>query len=352
MRSVEQLHIGTYTNSDSKGIYTYELEIDQESVAIRFRSVTPITNNPSFLAAHPTSKFLYVIQEVDDGTVTAFERTRNGSLRRLNRAPTGTDGPCHCYVAPSGEHLFVAHYTGGAVSVLPIDEDGQIAPPSDLVHHEGSSVHPERQTCPHPHSAIPGPNGQYIYVPDLGTDEIVIYELDSGTLKVVDTVSVRPGAGPRHLTFHPNGEVAYVINELNSTLTAYEWTAQTGMITEITTVSTVPRKYDGENITADVHVHPSGAWVYGSNRGHDSIAVFAIGDNSDLTAVGYCHSGGQWPRNFTFNTTGKVCLVGNRKSNSIIAFRFNESSGMLEQTKCTMEVPTPACLHCLPANIR
>lgn len=262
--SEQVAYVGTYTDKESEGIYTYHIDI-KDDVTIRSETVTQIGDNPSFLAVHPSGEFLYAVHDVEDGRVTAFRRDTDGSLRRLNQESSGASRPCHCSVHPSGEYLLIAHYTGGAVSTLPIRADGGVAPPAETHRHEGSSVHPERQTQPHPHSITPGPTGRHLYVPDLGTDEIVVYEFDDGALERADAVSIDDGAGPRHLTFHPNEQFAYVINELDSTVTVLERTDR-GSLLERGTVSTLPPDYGGENITADIHVHPSGVWVYGSNR--------------------------------------------------------------------------------------
>ncbi len=346
----QQAYIGTYTDGDSEGLYTYDVTIQNGEIAMQRQSVTPLEDNPSFLAIHPSQEYLYAIHEVEDGGVSAFRREDDGSLDRLNRVPSGADGPCHCSVHPSGDYLFVAHYSGGAVSALPIGTDGSVSRPSDIVHHEGSSVHPERQTQAHPHSITPGPNGRYLYVPDLGTDDIVIYEFDDGTLTPVETTSVHTGAGPRHLDFHPNERVVYVINELDSTVISFEWTPETGMLDEIASLSTLPSGYDGSNTTADIHVHPSGNWVYGSNRGHDSIVTFSVDEDGGLTVLDHQSTGGEGPRNFALDTSGQVLFAENQYSDTIVAFRIDDENGTLESTDITIQVPSPVCMYCLPTQ--
>ncbi|HET7322866.1 MAG TPA: lactonase family protein [Halococcus sp.] len=345
----QQAYIGTYTDGTSEGLYTYDVTVQNEELAMQRRAVTPLEDNPSFLAVHPSDEYLYAIHEVEDGGVTAFRREDDGSLNCLNRVPSGAGGPCHCSVHPSGEYLFVAHYAGGAVSALPIGSDGSLSRPSDIVHHEGSGVHPERQTHAHPHSITPGPNGHYLYVPDLGTDDIVSYEFDNGTLIPAETTSVSAGAGPRHLDFHPNERVAYVINELDSTVAVFGWSPETGTLDELAALSTLPTEYQGSNTAADIHVHPSGNWVYGSNRGHDSIITFRVDeDGRDLTAIDHQSTDGEGPRNFALDTSGQVLFAENQYSDTIVAFRIDDETGMLESTGLTVQVPSPVCLYCLP----
>jgi len=342
-------YVGTYTDTESDGIYVYEIS-SNINYSIQKQGSINISNNPSFLSIHPNQQYLYAVHEVETGAVTAFSIREDGGLRRLNRVESGASGPCHCSVHPSGEFLFVAHYTGAAVSVLPI-HDGHIEPPSDVVHHSGSSVHPERQTQAHPHSITPDPNGQSLYVADLGTDEIVNYRLDktNGALERITSVSVTPGAGPRHLSFHPSGRYVYVINELDSTLTGFEWSSETGQLTEITTESTLPAGFEDANITAEVCVHPSGQWVYGSNRGHDSIAIFEIERQTGaISPVGYESTRGKWPRNFALDTDGELLFAENQKTGEIVVFEIDDQSGNLRDTENRLAVPNPVCMQVLP----
>lgn len=350
MTTQQQAYVATCPDGDGEGITTYEITHNEDTVDMKREAVTPLSDSPSFLAVHPSTEYLYAVQEVEDGAVTAFRRTSDGSLERLNRVSSGAGGPCHCSVHPSGEYLFIAHYTGGAVSVVPIREDGGLDGPSDIIQHSGSSVHPERQTQPHPHSITPGPDGRFLYVPDLGTDEIAVYEFDrgQGTLDPLDSITVHPGAGPRHLAVHPNERFVYLINELDSTITAFERSASTGQLTQIETGSTLPSEYDGTNFPADIHVHPSGEWLYGSNRGHDSIAMFEIDSESgELTSVGHRHTAGEWPRHFALDATGQICFAENQNSDNIVAFRIHESDGTLLPTDIDVENPSPMCLCCL-----
>lgn len=339
--------VGTYTEGESEGIYTCDIAVGSHP-ALRERGVTEVADNPSFITLHPNQQYLYAVNEIEKGAVTAFAIDEDDELAPLERVESGASGPCHCRVHPSGQFLFVAHYTGGAVSVMPIRDNGGVGTPTDVVYHEGSSVHPERQTDPHPHSIEPGPDGRYVYVPDLGTDEVVQYEFDetAGSLRRVGAVSAAPGAGPRHLDFHPDEPFVYVINELDSTLTAYAREPETGALEEITTESTLPPEYDGENITADVHVHPSGRWVYGSNRGHHSIAVFEI----DRATGGIARkeiepTGGEWPRNFAIESTGSLLIAQNRYTDDVVVFEIDDDMGELTATEVRLSIPSPACMQ-------
>lgn len=345
--------VGTYTDGESQGIYTYEIS-PGEGPAIRNCGSTTVPENPTFLAVHPDQRHLYAVHEVEDGGVTALRiGSERHQLSKVNRVASGSGGPCHCHVHPSGDYLLVAHYTGGAVSVLPIQDDGSLGSPADVRQHEGSSEHPERQTQAHPHSITPGPNGQFLYVPDLGTDEIVVYELETQNdeFRRVTSIGVQSGAGPRHLDFHPNGEYVYVLNELDSTLSAFERNPDTGDLREIGIQPTVPAEFEGTSFAADVHVHPSGEWVFCSNRGHDSIAVFEIDARTGATTVqNHESTRGEWPRNFALDATGQLLFVENRDTDEIVAFRFDERTGGLDATGDTVDVPDPVCMQFLPST--
>lgn len=341
--------VGTYTDGDSDGIYHLDVSTEEAPQLERTGS-TSVGDNPSFLALHPEKPVLYAVHEVEAGGASAFRIETDGETRTLSplgRVESGAGGPCHCSVHPSGAFLFVAHYAGGAVSALPIGEDGALDAPSDVVHHEGSSRNPERQSAAHPHSITPDPEGRFLYVPDLGTDEVAIYEFDAenGLLDRVSGVDARAGAGPRHLAFHPDGEFLYLINELDSTVCAYERDPTTGELTEIDVQSTLPDGFDGENLTADIHVHSSGEWVYGSNRGHDSIAVFAVDDDGALRPRGTVSTEGEWPRNFALDATGEVLFAENKNTDNIVSFRVDEETGGLEPTGSSVSVPQPVCLQ-------
>lgn len=336
----ERAYVGTYTD----GLYEVRLGRSEGESPGRVRRVE-VGDSPSFLDVHPNESSLYAVHEVSTGSASTLRIDEDGAIRPANRVETGAGAPCHCSVHPSGEWLLVAHYTGGAVSVLPITDGGELGEPTDVVAHDGSSVDPERQNAPHPHSITPGPNGRFAYVPDLGTDEVVVYELaDGGTLERASTVDVAPGAGPRHLDFHPSGEFAFLITELDSTVVTFRWDAETGGLEQVDTVSTLPADWDDENYPADVHVHPSGRWVYGSNRGHDSIVVFDVDERTgELDAVDHESTRGEWPRHFTLDPSGEYLFAANQHSDSIVAFRVDGETGALTATGEELEIPEPVC---------
>ncbi|WP_225333824.1 lactonase family protein [Halomicrobium urmianum] len=342
--------VGTYTDGDSEGVYT--VRVDAEGRIERL-GATDAGENPSFLALHPNRDYLYAVNEVDEGAVTAMEIGEDGDLTSLNQIVTGGGAdPCHCTADATGQYLLAAHYTGGAVAMLPIEDDGAVGEPTAVVEHEGESVHPERQNGPHPHSIQPGPDNEYAYAPDLGTDRVYVYELDleSGDLVPADQPSVElpDGAGPRHLDFHPNGRHAYLINELDSTITTLDRDPDTGALTVVDAVSTLPADYDGENITADVHVHPSGEFVYGSNRGHDSVAAFAVDEDSgELEPVDRVSTRGEWPRNFAITPDGAHLLAENADTDDVVTFAIDDETGELSATGDVTDLPSPVCLQFL-----
>ncbi len=351
------VYVGTYTKGNGEGIYVYELNPKTGELS-RVAAVSGV-KNPSFLAISPDKKFLYSVAEINmfggqkAGGVAAFAiDSKTGQLKLLNEQPSGGAGPCHLIVDKTGKNVLVANYGGGSVSVLPLAEDGTLKPPSCTIQHEGSSVNPQRQKEPHAHSVNLDPAGRFAFVADLGLDKVMIYRFDaeSGQLTPNDppSVSVKPGSGPRHFAFHPNGKYAYVINEIANTITAFRYDAEEGRLTPIETVSTIPDDYTKTTHTADVHVHPLGKFVYGSNRGHDSIAVFAVNqDTGKLTPKGQTPCPAT-PRNFAIDPTGKFVFAEGQSANRIETFRINQDTGALTSTGHEVEVPSPVCIKFLP----
>jgi 6-phosphogluconolactonase len=351
--------VGTYTGGKSQGIYTCEL--DTATGALKQLDVTGEVKNPSFLAIHPSKRFLYSVSEVGDysdtgsGAITAFTLdSQGGRLKMLNHQSSTSGGPCHLVVDRAGKNVLVANYGGATAAVLPIGADGKLAPASSTVRHAGSSVDRSRQEAPHPHSINLDPAGRFAFVADLGLDKVLVYRFDSenGTLAANDppSVSVAPGSGPRHFAFHPSGKFAYVINEMKSTVTAFNYDAGRGVLTILATevpdtVSTLPGGFTSENTTAEVQVHPTGNFLYASNRGHDSIAIFAI-DPTDgsLTGLGHEPTGGRTPRNFGIDPDGKFLLAANQDSGTITVFRIDRQTGRLASTGQSIEIPMPVCV--------
>jgi 6-phosphogluconolactonase len=350
------VYVGTYTGGKSEGIYAYRLDLASGKC-------TPLglaaeVKNPSFLAVHPNKKFLYAVSEISDldgrptGGVSAFAiDASTGKLKKLNDQPSQGAGPCHVIVDKSGRTVMVANYGGGSIASFPIAADGHIAPAASAIQHQGKSVNPQRQEAPHAHSINVDPGNRFAVAADLGLDKVLVYRLDPATSKLEPNdppfAKVAPGAGPRHFAFHPNGKFAYVINEIACTITAFKYDPQSGRLTEIETVSTLPK---GESVqpgysTAEVQVHPSGRFVYGSNRGHDTISVFAVDPASGkLRLVQNEPTQGKTPRGFGIDPTGRFFLAGNQDSDTITVFRIDEKTGRLAPTGEKLEVGKPVCV--------
>ena len=352
-----RVYVGTYTGGESRGIYRFELDL--QSGAATEPELAADATNPSFLAIHPNGRFLYSVSEISDldgkktGGVAAFAvDPLSGDLKLLNEQPSMGAGPCHLVVSPTGSHVEVANYGGGSVAALPIGRDGRLGEATAAVQHEGSSVDPRRQQGPHAHSINLDKTGRFACAADLGLDKVLIYRFhpQRGSLEPNDPAfaKVAPGAGPRHFAFLPNGKYAYVINEMGSTVTAFAWDPDRGTLSELQTISTLPEGFDGQSFTAEVLVHPSGRFLYGSNRGHDSIAIFAIDPQSGrLAHVETEPTQGKTPRNFGIDPSGRWLLAENQGSDTIVIFRIDPESGKLEATGNVVEVPSPVCVKML-----
>jgi 6-phosphogluconolactonase len=330
--------------------------MDTTTGKLSHRALAAETKNPSFLAIHPNHKFLYAAGELENfngkksGAISAFAiDPKTGDLTLLNQQPSGGPGPCHVIVDREGKHVLAANYEGGSACVLPIRSEGGLGEASAVVHHRGSSVNKQRQEAAHAHSINLDAANRFAFVADLGLDKVMIYRYDAEKGKLTEndppSVSVEPGSGPRHFAFHPDGRHAYVINELASTVTAMDYDPERGVLKPIQTVTTLPDGFKGENTTAEVQVHPSGKFLYGSNRGHNSIAAFKIdADKGELTPLGRQGQGIKIPRNFGIDPTGKYLLVANQDSNSMVVFRIDVETGELAPTETKVEVPMPVCV--------
>ncbi|HEV7223098.1 MAG TPA: lactonase family protein, partial [Pirellulales bacterium] len=307
------VYVGTYTNGKSEGIY--RLKLDRKTGELTKAGATSGVKNPSFLALHPSGRYLYAVCEVADfgknaGGIAAFEiDPKSGDLKLLNQQSSGGGGPCHLVVDKLGKNVLAANYGGGSVCVLPIGGDGRLGKATAFVQHKGSSVDRGRQESPHAHSINLDAANRFAFAADLGLDKVLVYRFDAqkGTLAPNDppAANVKPGSGPRHFAFHPSGRSAYVINEMSCTVTAFDYDADKGVLTETQTITTLPRPVAAGDSTAEVQVHPSGKFLYGSNRGHDSIAIFAIdADSGRLTTVGNQSTEGKTPRNFGIDPSG------------------------------------------------
>ncbi len=340
------VYVGTYTEApQGAGEGIYVCRFDPGSGALMPVQTVRGGANPSFLAVDAAGRHLYAVVEGDEGQVAAFARDpQSGELRELNCQPSEGAAPCYVSLDPSGRYALVANYTSGTVAVLPIDPDGRLRPATDVVRHEGSGANPERQDGPHAHMIAPTPEGRAILATDLGTDTVWVYRLDAGAGRLVahGQARARAGAGPRHFAFAPDGRTVYVLNELDSTLTAYAYDAEAGTLTPRQTVPALPEGFAGENTCAQVVVAPDGRFVYGSNRGHDSIAVWAVdGESGALRVAGHTASGGENPRNIALDPTGAWLLAANQGSGTVVSFRRDPESGALTPAGPVAEIPAP-----------
>jgi 6-phosphogluconolactonase len=355
------MFVGTYTRTGrSKGIYVYRM--NGNTGALDLAHTQEGISNPSFLAIHPNRRFLYAVAEVEEsggvpgGALTAYAiDAKTGSLKRMNHQTTGGPGPCHVSVDATGKYAIVANYGGGSVCVIPISDDGSLKPYSQFIQHQGGTkVNPRRQDKAHAHSINLDPANKRAVVNDLGMDRILVYDmdLDKGKLILNETASVdsAPGAGPRHFDYHPDGRHAYAINELGCTVTAYDFDSSSGKLSDIQSVSTLPDDFDGQNSTADIHVHPNGRFVYGSNRGHNSLAIYSIEQGTGrLTFVGHQSTGGKTPRNFAIHPDGRFLYAANQDTDNIVRFGIDAKTGGLTP-QAEVSCPMPVCLKFMPVG--
>jgi 6-phosphogluconolactonase len=352
----QTLYVGTYTNTGkSEGIYIYRLNISTGELK-HFKTVKGVAD-PSYLAIDRKHRFLYAVNEVSQfegkssGAVSVFSIDRNsGDLVYLNQKASKGGSPCYVTQDHSGRFVLLANYESGNASVLPIKRDGSLGEAVSVVQHSGASINRDRQRGPHAHCILVDRSNRYAFVVDLGIDKVVVYRFNEkdGTLVNHGDVAMKPGAGPRHLTFHRNNRFAFVINELDSTMNAYAYDSKRGMLHHQQTISTLPATFSGTSFCADVHISPNGKFLYGSNRGHNSIVVFAIDPKSgQLTLVEHVSTGGDWPRNFVIDPTGTYLLAANQRSDSVVTFRIDTQTGKLTPTGQVAQIPVPVCLKIL-----
>jgi 6-phosphogluconolactonase len=352
------VYFGTYTGPKTKSQGIYLSRLNLATGALSAPTLAAETENPSFLAVHPTQNFLYSVGEIGNfegtttGSVSAFGIDRaSGMLKAINRQSSGGGGPAHISADPKGRAVLVANYGGGSVAVLPIEPGGALKAATSVDQHTGSSVNPQRQKSPHAHSIKLNPPATHAYSADLGIDKVLIYAYDGdkGTIAPNEPpfASLAPGAGPRHLAFHPNGRYVYVINEILLTVTAFAVDPKNGGLTEVQTITTLPEGVAAQPTfsTAEVQVHPSGRFLYGSNRGHDSITVFAIDQASGkLTFVQNEPTQGSTPRGFGIDPGGAYLLAANQRSDSVVVLRIDPKSGRLSPAGVKIDVPSPVCV--------
>lgn len=353
------LYVGTYTRpapylstTNGQGIYVYS--VDPANGALTYLSEAQGIDSPSYLEIDHHNRCLYAVSEVwgwEEGLCSAYRiDVQTGALSYINKQPT--QGGINAYVSiDKTDHyvLAVNYWNGKSVVVFPIREDGGLAPLSDAVQHHGSGPVAARQDRSHAHCAVPDPTNKFVFVADLGIDKIMIYKLDLENGKLIPndipSLDLASGAGPRHFVFHPNGQFAYVIQELNSTISAMSYDSTRGALELLQTVPALPEGYTGDSHCADLHVAPSGKFLYGSNRGHDSIVIYAIDENTGrLSYVGHQSTKGKTPRNFAIDPTGAFLLAANQDSDTIVTFRIDPQTGLLAETGNIAPVPTPVCL--------
>lgn len=355
------LYIGTYTATESaygrqsQGIYRFRF--DPATGALTPAGVTTGIANPSWLALHPNGRFLYAGSEVREhgrrsgGAAVAYARTATtGELTRINDALTGGAGPCYLSLDPSGRLLLVANYVSGNLTILPVRPDGGLEPAAQLIQHTGHGPVADRQEGPHAHCVLPDPTGRFALAADLGSDQVLIYRIDAEARRLVPAatagVALAPGTGPRHIAFHPTGRWVYVTGELNSTLAVFSWDGEQGRLEPVQVVSTLPEGWTGTNYPAEVAVAASGRFVYMSNRGHDSIAIFAADDTTGkLTPIGHEPTQGAFPRHFALDPTAAFLVVAHQNSDNVVVFRVDRESGRLTPTGHAATVPMPVCVR-------
>ncbi|RNI31479.1 lactonase family protein [Rufibacter latericius] len=351
------VYIGTYAKPDAESIFAYNL--NEETGALTRSFAVKAGENPSFLTLDADRKHLYAVNETTEfegqksGAVSAFAiDQKTGNLTFLNRQPSLGGAPCYISLDHKNKVALVANYVGGNISTFLLQEDGRLGSSSDMEQHQGKGPRPQ-QDAAHAHCILPDPENNFALAVDLGIDQIISYRLNKsdGKLERQSVFTAKSGAGPRHLTFHPkNKRFAYVINELNSTLTTFTYNPDNGTLTEVETVPTLPVGYTGENACADIHVSADGKFLYGSNRGHNSIVVFSINqDTNKLTLVQHMATQVNWPRNFTFSPSGRTMLVANQKSNSITTYKVDAQTGKLTYTGNSAAVPSPVYVQVVPA---
>src|SRR5271169_1926924 len=350
--------VGTYTDKGSKGIYAYRFDpVTGGSDSI---GLVAETANPSFLAVDPKHKYLYAVNEIDNfqgghtGAVTAYAIDRDtGKLSSLQQVPSFGAEPAHLALDKSGRYLLVANYTSGNIAAFPIEKDGRLGPRTALVQHVGSSVNKDRQAGPHAHEIQTSNDNQFVLTADLGLDELLVYQFDAKTGSLTPNsppgVTVSPGSGPRHFAIAPSGKAIYLVNELSSTIDVYSY--DSGRLHELQTISTLPQGFKGENTTAEIAVDLAGRFLYVSNRGDDSIAVFAIDPHDGkLSFVERVPTGGKTPRHFALDPTGRWLFAANQNSNNINIFQVNPETGRLTATSHTLEVNSPVCVVFVPVK--
>ncbi len=351
------LYVGTYTEKGrADGIHL--VSMDRRSGELRLVRSTDVGPNPSYLTVHPNGRVLYVVNELEQyngrssGAVSAFKVARETRvLTRLNEQSSEGGAPCYVSVDHNGKVVLVANYVGGSIAMLPVEASGALGAPN-VIQHTGKGPNAERQKSPHAHCIVPDPSNRFVLAADLGADRVFVYRLDSDrkSLRHVEggDAVMRPGAGPRHIAFHPTLPLVFVANELDSTVATLRFDAERGVLSPLGIQSTVPAGWTGANYPADIHVAANGRTLYVSNRGHNSIAVFSVAESTGAMVLEQVISTeGDWPRNFSLHPSGQWLLVANQRSGSVIVFARDQNNGRLTVTRQRISIPSPVCLKFL-----
>ena len=351
--SAQLMYVGTYTEGDTKGIYAYRFDSRTGKLApLGLMAETP---NPTFLALHPSGKYLYAVNEINDfggksaGGISAYSIDRSsGKLTELNQVSTGGPGPCAVTVDKTGKVVFVANYAGGSFASYPIGSDGKVGAMASFIQDKGSSINKSRQEGPHAHSVVVSPDNKFLLGADLGLDRVLVFRIDTSTGKISPNdppfATVKAGSGPRHLVFAPDGKHVYVVSEMGEIVTAFAWDAGPGALTAIDEVSALPADFHGRSTAAEIQIDAHGRHVYSSNRGHDSISVFDVDPKTaKLTLVQTESTQGRTPRFFCLDPSGRYLLAGNQDTNTIVTFHVDPRSGKLTPTGQKYELGKPVC---------
>lgn len=347
------LYVGAYSQGDEEGIYVYKFDATQGD--LNYLSTAKGVANPSYLAIHPKRNLLIAANEIEEyngektGSISSFAINPDGSLNELSKVPSGGGAPCYVSIDKTASWVLISNYSGGNVTMFPIEKDGKLKPYTDLKLHEGSGPVKDRQDKAYAHSVVLDPKENFALAVDLGMDKVVAYQMDKKNGKLQNNaesnLNLAAGAGPRHLTFHPNKKLAFVISELNSTITSCTYDSKSGKLTELMVVDALPAGFSGESYCADIHVSPDGKFLYGSNRGHDSIVIYKIDQKTgELAYIDHHSVHGKWPRNFVIDPTGKFLLVANQHSNNIVVFKIDTETGKLRANGVEVKVTKPVCL--------
>ena len=345
------LWLGTTTPQGGQSQGIYRCDFDTETGSLTPPTLAASIRSPGFLTQHPSLPILYSVCQLPEGGgpgVAAWQIGKTASLQLLSTQPIADGGATHLAIDAQGQFLFTAQYGSGSVAMFPIDSEGLIQPRCDLKKHTGNGPDPARQKSPHPHWVGVDPSDQFLMVPDLGIDEVVVYRIDRSKKQLVPQSEgqVPPGAGPRHMKFHPNGKWAYVLNEMALSVTHFDYTSTTGALAPKATVIALPQdEREVANKASEIRIHPRGKFLFSANRGHDSISAFRINKDGTLELIETEAIRGSWPRNFNLDPTGKWLIAAGRNSNTLTVFSIDQENGNLIWTGKTVQCPTPICVH-------